>query len=297
MKARRNCKMGMCGICGLSLALLAALGFLAHAQREVEKRRACAEQLAEAVIAPRHVYSGHPLGERTEDAVLEIAARHGIPALHLRKTLDEFASGDWLGRPRTGYGEVLAHLAAQRFELAIASARSVAHSPIVSPRTPPRWRLLTLAGVLELGNNRPAEAQTLLDQAFEAARQNGALESTEAVTLLTALGTVRTAQGKLAEGEPFLRRAMSLVEKHGGIDPRDHARVLTHLAQAIAAQGFPEEAEPLCAKAFELSARHAQSTGRADRDLATFETNYRRLLRERGLIETEIEQRIHAALP
>jgi hypothetical protein len=296
MKSHRNCEIGFCGVSILSMLLLGGLGFLAHQQRTVEQQRSFAEEFATALIAPREVYSGYPLDERAEDAVLEIASRRNMPAVHYRQSLDQFASGDWLGRPRTGYGEVLAHLAARRFELAIASARSLAQSPIVSARAPHPWQLLTLAGVLELGRSRPSEAQVLLDLAFDAAREAGALDSIDAVTLLTALGTVRTAQGNPAEGEPFLRRAMSLVEKHPGVDPRDHARVLTHLAQVITAQGFPEEAELLCAKALELTARLAQSSGRADRDLATFEANYRKLLRQRGLIETEIEQRVHAAL-
>lgn len=265
--------------------------------RRIARDRATAATLAGAMSAPRVIFDGRSLEARFDLAVEDLAAAQGTTAPAILAALERFASGGWPGTRRTGYDAFLTQLAARRFEIAIATLRDFAISEKTKPTSEvPAWRLLTLAAVLEFGRGRAASADPLLQSAFDLANRATQLDIPEAASLLTALGASQLSRSQPAAAEPYLRRASSLLARTPGADLRDRARVLTHFAQAIAAQGFPEEAEPLCSEALALAAQYRRATGRPDTDHAIIEENYRKLLRLRGLADTEIDAQLRATL-
>jgi len=263
--------------------------------QRISHDRAIAAGLAEAMTAPRVVHDGRALEARFDVAVEDLANAQNTSVPAIRAALDRFGSGGWLGTKRTGYDAFLAQLATRRFELAITTIGEVANAAKSQPSSGlPTWRLLALHGILEFGRGRATAAEPLLQQAFDLANRATQLDTPEAASLLTAYGTLYLSRGQNNAAEPYLRRATSILRHTPGADLRDRARVLTHFAQAIAAQGFPEEAEPLCSEALTLAAQYRRATGRPDTDQATFEQNYRKLLRDRGLAEAEIDQQLRA---
>lgn len=265
--------------------------------RRIAQDRAAAAALASAMTAPRAVFDGRTLEARFDLAVEDIAAGQRKTAPQIRSALERFASGGLIGLKRTGYDAFLAQLATRRFEIAIATVRDLANA--AKTATDPAqsaWRLFALAGALEFGRGRAIAAEPLLQQAFDLANRADALDTPEAASLLTAIGAIKLARSVPADAEPYLRRAASLLRHAPGADLRDRARALTHYAQSITAQGFPEEAEPLCSEALALAAQYRRTTGRPDTDQTQLEENYRKLLRERGLADAEIDATLRATL-
>ena len=281
----------------LALLLVGGLGSGLWLTRRIAKDRAIAESLAQAMTAPRFVFDGRSLEAHFDLAVEDLAAARGMTAPQIRTALDRFASGDLISRKRTGYDAFLTQLATRRFELAITTLGEFANAAKTST-TPsqPAWRLFASAGVLESGRGRAIAAETLLQQAFDLANRADALDTPEAAPLLTALGALKLSRSQPADAEPYARRASAILRRAPNADPRDTARALTHYAQSIAAQGFPEEAEPLCSEALALTAKFRRTTGRTDTDQAALEENYRKLLRQRGLADAEIDAQLRATL-
>lgn len=283
-------------IVGCALLVLAAgpgIWFLLRAGED----RATAVALWQTLTSPRYVHDGRALEARFDFAVEDLAAAQGRAATDVRRSLDRFASGSWIGAKRTGYDSFVAQLAARRFETAIVTARDLGNAAKSGTTDGLNaWQYFTLSGVLELGRGRAIAAEPLLQQAFDLANRADALDTPFAARLLTACGALQLARSRPADAEPYLRRAASILARTPAADLRDRSRVLTHFAQSIAAQGFPEEAEPLCAEALALAAQYRRTTGRPDSDFAVLEQNYRKILRERGLADAEIATRVRATL-
>ncbi len=286
----------------LTLTLLAILLASVFASggwlmRRIAHDRATAAALADTMTAPRFVFDGRTLEARFELAVEDLAAAQSTTAPAIRGALDRYASGGWFGAKRAGYDAFLSQLAARRFESAIATIRDLTTAAKTSAAPElPAWRLLALTGVLEFARGRATAAEPTLQHAFELANRSNQLDTPEATSLLTALGAIQLARSQPAAAEPYLRRATSILAHTPGADLRDRARVLTHFAQSIATQGFPEEAEPLCSEALALAAQFRRTTGRPDTDQTVFEENYRKLLRQRGLADAEIDEQLRATL-
>lgn len=278
--------------------LLASVGTSAlWLNRRIAADRDMAVALAGAMTAPRAVFDGRSLEARFDLAVEELAAERRESAPQIRAALDRFASGDLIGLKHTGYDAFLAQLATRRFELAIATVRDLANSAKTTPSpAQPAWRLFALAGTLEFARARAIAAEPLLQQAFDLANRADALDRPEAAGLLTAVGALKLSRSAASEAEPYLRRAAALLRDTPGADLRDRARALNHYAQSIAAQGFPEEAEPLSSQALALAAEYRRTTGRPDTDQAQFEENYRKILRDRGVAEAEVEAQLRSLL-
>ena len=264
--------------------------------RRAAQDHATATALVGAMTAPRAVFDGRTLEARFDLAVEDVALGQNRSGAEVRAALDRYAAGNLLGGKRTGYEAFLTQFATRRFEIAITTLRDLANAAKTASTTgQPAWRLFTLAGVLEFGRGRAIAAEPLLQQAFDLANKADALDTPEAASLHTALGALKLSRSQPSDAEPYVRRASSILRHNPPADLRDTARALTHYAQSIAAQGFPEEAEPLCSEALALSAQFRRTTGRSDSDQAVFEENYRKLLRERGLAEAEIEKHLHDA--
>lgn len=284
-------------ILSLCLAfLLGGAGGTWWLNRRLSQDHATAVALVEAMTAPRAVFDGRTLEARFDLALEDVALAQHRDAAEVRAALGRYAAGDWLGRKRTGYDAFLTQFATRRFEIAITTLRELANAAKTAPAAgQPAWHLFTLAGVLEFGRGRAIAAEPLLQQAFDFANKADALDLPETASLHTALGALKLSRSQPSDAEPHVRRASSVLRHHPPLDLRDTARALTHYAQSIAAQGFPEEAEPLCSEALALSAQFRRATGRSDHDQSLFEENYRKLLRERGLAEAEIEKQLHDA--
>lgn len=277
--------------------LLAVAGTGLWMVRRIAEDRAIAGALAESMTAPRVLFDGRPLEARYDLAIEDLAASRHQTAPQIRAALDRFASGDLLSRKRTGYDAFLAQLAARRFESAISTLLDLAGAAKTAANpAQPAWPLFTLTGVLEFGRSRAIAAEPLLQQAFELANRADALDTPAAARLLTALGAIKLSRSQPNEAEPFVRRAAAILRRDPAADLRDTARAVTLYAQSVATQGFPEEAEPLCSEALALTAQFRRTTGRTDTDQPAFEENYRKLLRERGLADAEIDATLRATL-
>jgi tetratricopeptide (TPR) repeat protein len=284
-------------ILSLSLAFLLCVASGAWwLSRRVAQDHTTAAALVAAMTAPRAVFDGRTLEARFDLALEDVALTQHRTVADVRAALDRYATGDLFGGKRLGYDAFLTQFATRRFEIAITTLRDLANAAKTGPAgSQPAWQLFTVAGVLEFGRGRAIAAEPLLQQAFDLANKADALDTPEAASLHTALGALKLSRSQPADAEPYVRRASSILRHNPPADLRDTARALTHYAQSIAAQGFPEEAEPLCSEALALSAQFRRATGRNDNDQAVFEENYRKLLRERGLAEAEIEKQLHDA--
>jgi len=273
--------------------LLVCGGTAGYLFRQRHEDHQIAATLSEALTAPRAIFDGRTLETRFDLVIEDLAAdRHTSPG-KIHAALNRFATDDLFGGKRSGYDAYLGQLASRRFEIAIASVRELglaAKGKTTAER--PGWQLLTMAGVLEFSRGRATAATPLLQQAFELANNTNELDTPAAASLLTALGAIELSRSRPPDAEPFLRRAASVLRKAPGADPRDRARALAHFARALVQQGFPEEAEPLSSEALSLTAQFRRNAGRADADQAIFEENYRQVLRQRGLADTEINARL-----
>lgn len=278
----------------LALVFACAVGIGAYyVIHQLRSDRQAVNALVDAMTAPRVVFDGRTLEARYDLALAEVAAQRGETTEETKKALERFADTGLFGPKRVGYDAFLAQLATRRFEIALGTMRDVANAAKTDPKpVRPAWQLLTLSGVLEFGRGRAVAAEPVLVQAFDLANKRDELDTLPAATLLTALGAVNLSRSQPNEAEPFVRRAASILRKEAGADLRDRARALTHYAQSVAAQGFPEEAEPLCSEALAAAAEYQKKTGRAFADEPAFEATYRKLLRDRGLAEAEIEARV-----
>ena len=105
--------------------------------------------------------------------------------------------------------------------------------------------LLTRIGLTQLDAGRVAEADTLMQQAFDIMNKEGDVAPGDRAFTLFGLGSVRNAQHRYADAEPLLRQSLEQTEKiFKPADTRVIERKLA-LAEALIGMGHRDEAHAL----------------------------------------------------
>jgi len=89
-----------------------------------------------------------------------------------------------------------------------------------------------------------------------------------------------------------MRRALAIDEQSYGAEHPSVARDLNNLAQLLQATNRLEEAEPLMRRALEIFHQFSEAIGHEHPDMHVVIANYNRLLKEMGLSEAEIAERL-----
>ena len=151
--------------------------------------------------------------------------------------------------------------------------------------------------------NRLDEAEPLLRRALAINEKSFGAETPNTATTLilnnlalllqnTNNLSLLQATSRLAEADLLVRRALTMDEKSLGPDHPDVARDLNNLAWLLQARGQLAEAEPLMRRALAIFLSFERRTGHEHVFGETTSNNYRRLLKEMGKTDTEIEAAI-----
>ena len=155
--------------------------------------------------------------------------------------------------------------------------------------------LNNLATLLQ-ATNRLAEAEQLMRQALAIVEASYGPNHPTVATALNNLATLLGATNRLSEAEPLIQRALAIDEASYGPDHPDIARDLNTLALLLQANNCLAEAEPLMRQNVEILIAFNQH-GCQHPQLETASRNYRQLLQELGISESEIEAKLQRLSP
>jgi tetratricopeptide (TPR) repeat protein len=111
---------------------------------------------------------------------------------------------------------------------------------------------------------------------------------------LSNLASLLYTTNRLTEAEPLIRRALAIDEKSFGHDHPDIAGDLNNLVVLLQATNRLGEAEPLMRRQLAIFLDFSRRTGYEHPHLRDAKGNYRRLLKEMGKTDSEIDATIEA---
>ena len=156
-------------------------------------------------------------------------------------------------------------------------------------------RLNNLATLLT-ATERFEDAESLLRHAISIDEASFGENHPNVAVNLSNLAQLLQATNRLPEAEPLMRHALSIDEASFGENHPNMAIRLNNLAQLLRATNRLEEAEPLMRRAIHLSLEFTEKTEHKNPNYSRQLGNYQGLLKEMGLSEQEIEQRIDETL-
>ncbi|EGV29515.1 SEFIR domain protein [Thiorhodococcus drewsii AZ1] len=152
-------------------------------------------------------------------------------------------------------------------------------------------RLNNLAQLLQ-DTNRLGEAEPLMRRVVGIFEVSYGPEHPNVATALNNLAQLLQATNRLGDAEPLMRRALSIDEASYGPEHPDVAVDLNNLAHLLQATNRLGEAEPLMRRHVVIFLIFTRQNGYAHPHLSAAFQNYRTLLKEMSLDETEAQQRI-----
>jgi tetratricopeptide (TPR) repeat protein len=176
-----------------------------------------------------------------------------------------------------------------RRALAIAEASYGSNHPEVATK------LNNLAHILHV-TNRLAEAEPLMRRVVDIFETSYGSDHPEVATALNNLAYLLQATNRLAAAEPLMRRALAIVVASYGNEHPKVAISLNNLALLLYASNRLAEAEPLMRRNAEILIAFSQQ-GFQHPNLETGLSNYRTLLLDLDLSESEIQAKIQSLQP
>jgi tetratricopeptide (TPR) repeat protein len=149
---------------------------------------------------------------------------------------------------------------------------------------------------LLLATNRLAEAEPLMRRVVEICEASYGSNHPHVAIALNNLAGLLQATNRLPDAEPLFRRALAIDEASYGSDHPTVANLLNNLASLLQATNRLEEAEPLMRRQVEIFIAFCQQGFQHPHLEAAF-LNYRSLLHDLGLSESETEAKIQSLLP
>jgi tetratricopeptide (TPR) repeat protein len=152
-------------------------------------------------------------------------------------------------------------------------------------------RLNNLAQLLQ-DTNRLAEAEPLLRRALAINERSLGPEHPNVAVLLNNLAQLLQATKRFAAAEPLMRGALAIDVKSFGPEHPDVAIDLNNLAQLLRATNRLAEAEPLMRRHVAILVGFGRATGHEHPHMQAALQNYRSLLEDMNLDQTEIARRL-----
>ena len=141
--------------------------------------------------------------------------------------------------------------------------------------------------------NRLAEAEPLMRRVLQIDEASFGVEHPKFAIALNNLAQLLQATNRLAEAEPLMWQVLEIDQASFGQDHPDVARDLNNLAGLLHVMDRLLEAEPLMRQALSICVR---SLGNEHPKSRAVRVNYIAILQDMGLSETEIRQRVQAAM-
>ncbi len=152
-------------------------------------------------------------------------------------------------------------------------------------------QLNNLAQLLQ-DTDRLAEAEPFMRRALAIGENSLGPEHPKVALRLNNLAQLLQDTDRLAEAEPLMRRALAIDEKSFGPEHPGVAKDLNNLAALLQATNRLAEAEPLMRRAVAILHPFSEKTGHQHPNVQIASDNYRALLEEMNLDETEIARRL-----
>ncbi len=144
--------------------------------------------------------------------------------------------------------------------------------------------------------HRLEEAEPLMRRALVIDEQSYGSEHPKVAIDLNNLAQLLQATRRLEAAEPLMRRALAIDEQSFGPEHPDVARDLSNLARLLQARNRLQEAEPLSRRAVGIVLAFTRHSGHEHPRLPTFITNYKKILKDLGRSEAEIQAELGALL-
>ena len=157
-------------------------------------------------------------------------------------------------------------------------------------------RLNNLATLLQ-GMNRLGEAEPLLRRALEIDERSFGADHPSVAIALSNLAVLLQDAKRPSEAEPLVRRALEIDEQSLGPDHPNVAIRLNNLAMLLKGTDRFSEAEPLMRRHLAIFTLFREANGREHPNMACGVKNYTSLLKEMGLTQDEIEERMKDLMP
>lgn len=237
---------------------------------------ACISNRGQVLLRMNRLDEAEPL-IREALALQEASAEPDHPELAMRL----WNLGSWL----SARGRLTEATACARRSLDILRCRFGPFHPQVS------LQMSNLASLLHQ-DGQIAEAESLARKALEVAETAFPPGHPTMAAELSTLASILLDTNRAQEAEPLMRRALAISEENLASNHTDIAVYLNNLAQLLQRAGRWAEAEALTTRHLTIFRNFERQTGRQHRHWHEAVGNYRNLLSQQGLDESEIETRL-----